>query len=190
MDNFTFLHSEFLYFMAIPLVILFYFILTHKDKEEHIFSSEVLNRLQIGLQKLNNRTRNVIFFIVALLVLLSLAQPVVELEKVKVHTKSSDVMIALDISDSMLAEDIAPNRLKSAKQKVLDMLDVKADERFGVMAFAKEAYLVAPLSFDHEALKFLLKQLNTDSITEKGTDFAQLLFSAHELLKKMKTDTF
>jgi len=53
-----------------------------------------------------------------------------------------------------------------------------------VMAFAKHAYLVSPLSFDHASVAFLLKQLNTDSITEKGTDFNQLLFSASNLLQK------
>lgn len=184
MENFTLLHGEFLYFMAPPLLIFFYFILTHKEREAHFFSSEVLKRLQVGLEPLNKKRRNVLLTLISFLILFALAQPVIELERVKVETKSSDVMVALDISDSMLAEDIAPSRLKSAKQKVLDLLEVKADERFGVMAFAKEAYLVAPLSFDHKALTFLLKQLNTHSITEKGTDFKQLLFSANELLSK------
>jgi len=57
-------------------------------------------------------------------------------------------------------------------------------ERIGVMAFAKNAYLVSPLSFDHRAVRFLLKQVNTASITEKGTDFIRLLSSTKGALKE------
>jgi Ca-activated chloride channel family protein len=84
-------------------------------------------------------------------------------------------MMVLDISDSMLAEDVYPNRLKLAKSKALELLRLAPNERIGAIAFAKNSYLVSPLSFDHDAVAFLLSQLNTDSITEKGTDFMSML---------------
>jgi len=107
--------------------------------------------------------------------ILALAEPVIKDGTVEVKAKSADIMIALDISDSMLAKDAYPNRLKFAKQKAIDILKTNVDERIGIVAFAKNSYLVSPLSFDHSAVEFLLSKLSTQSITEKGTDFMSLL---------------
>ncbi|DAB30866.1 MAG TPA: VWA domain-containing protein, partial [Sulfurimonas sp. UBA12504] len=101
--------------------------------------------------------------------------PIIKEGTVSVKAKSADIMIALDISDSMLAEDVYPNRLQVAKQKALELLEMVPNERVGVVAFAKNSYLVSPLSFDHNAVRFLLSQLDTTSITQKGTDINSLL---------------
>jgi Ca-activated chloride channel family protein len=180
----TFVHPEFFYLMLPGLIFLFYFLITGKEEHYKFFSPEVLEKLQVSSNTLTMRSRNVIFFIMFVLLITALAQPVIEDGKVKVKAKSSDIMIALDISDSMLAQDVYPSRLDAAKKKVLDLLNESPQERIGVMAFAKDAYLVSPLSFDHRAVRFLLKQLNTASITEKGTDFIRLLSSAKGALKE------
>ncbi len=179
----TFVHPEFFYLMLPVLIILFYFLLTGKEEQHKYFSEEVLDRLQVSRQTLTMRTRNALFFVMFLLLITAMAQPVIENGKVKVKAKSADIMIAIDISDSMLATDVFPTRLDAAKKKVLDLLDGAPNERLGVMAFAKDAYLVSPLSFDHRAVRFLLKQLHTDFITEKGTDFLGLLSAASDTLK-------
>jgi Ca-activated chloride channel family protein len=75
----------------------------------------------------------------------------------------------------MLANDVYPNRLKLAKQKALEFLRLAPNERIGIIAFAKNSYLVSPLSFDHAAVAFLLKNLDTSSITEQGTDLMSML---------------
>ncbi|MEA3522675.1 MAG: VWA domain-containing protein [Campylobacterota bacterium] len=180
----SFLHPEFLYLMLPALAILFFFLISGEEEHHHHFSKEVLEKLQVHSNTLTMKARNALFFIMFALIIIALAQPVIEDGKVKIKAKSSDIMIALDISDSMLAQDVYPTRLEAAKKKILDLLKASPQERIGVMAFAKDAYLVSPLSFDHRAVRFLLKQLNTDSITEKGTDFIRLLSSAKGALKE------
>ncbi len=171
----SFLHPEFLYFMIIPLVILFTLLLTQKEPQANFFSKEVMQKLKVGESTLSLRSRNILFFFIGFLMILALSQPVIDNGIVNIKAKSSDIMIALDISDSMLAQDVYPNRLKLAKQKALTLLKNAPNERIGVMAFAKDAYLVSPLSFDTKAVSFLLSQLQTDSITEKGTNFSSVL---------------
>ncbi|WP_373000484.1 VWA domain-containing protein [Sulfurimonas sp.] len=171
----SFLHPEFLYYMLPPLIILFGLLLTQKETQAHFFSKEVMDKLRVGANTLTLRARNALFFMIGLFIIIALAQPIIDDGVVTVKAKSADIMIALDISDSMLAEDVYPNRLELAKQKALTLLSEAPDERIGIMAFAKNSYLVSPLSFDTSAVSFLLTQLDTTSITQKGTDFLSIL---------------
>ena len=178
----TFLHPEFLYLMIPPLLLLFYFLLTQREGISEFFSEEVYERLTVRSKRMSLKSRNLLFFLMFLCFIVALSQPVVEEGKVKVQAKSADIMIALDISDSMRAEDVYPSRLERGKQKILDLLALSPQERLGVIAFARASYLVAPLSFDHRAVDFLVRQLRPAFITEKGTDFVQLLRSAGSML--------
>ncbi len=180
----SFLHPEFLYFMLPPLFILFGFLLTQKESQAHFFSQEVMRKLRVSANSLTLRARNALFLLVGTLMIVALAQPVINEGVIQVKAKSADIMIAMDISDSMLGEDVYPNRLKLAKQKAMELLKEAPNERIGVIAFAKNSYLVSPLSFDHDAVGFLLRQLNTDSITEKGTDFLSMLDAVNSSLSK------
>jgi len=171
----SFLHSEVFLYLLPPLFILFGLLLTQKEQQAKFFSDEVMSKLRVSANNLTIKARNGLFFIVAILMIITLSNPVIDDGEVEIKAKSSDIMIALDISDSMLAQDVYPNRLKFAKQKALNILKTTMDERIGVIAFAQNSYLVSPLSFDHDAVKFLLSQLTTESITEKGTDFMSLL---------------
>ncbi len=180
----SFLHPEFLYYMLPPLFILFGLLLTQKESQEHFFSQEVIKKLRVSANTLTLKARNALMFLIGFLMIIALAQPVINEGTITVKAKSADIMIALDISDSMLAEDVYPNRLKLAKQKALELLRMAPDERIGVIAFAKNSYLVSPLSFDHSAVEFLLSQLDTDSITEKGTNFTSMLDVVNKSLNK------
>lgn len=182
----TFLHPEFLYYMLPPLFLLFGLLLTQKEHQAGFFSKEVMEKLRVSANTLTLKARNALFFLVAFLSIVALAEPVVKEGKVEVKAKSADITIALDISDSMLAQDIYPNRLEAAKQKALALLEEVKNERIGVVAFAKESYLVSPLSFDTAAVAFLLRQLDTSSITEKGTDFLALLDVVQESQKEQQ----
>ena len=171
----SFLHPEFLYYLLPPLVILFGLLLTQTTAQESYFSEAVISKLRVSANTLTLKARNALFFLMALLMVISLSAPVIDEGTVDVKAKSADIMIALDISDSMLAEDMYPNRLKLAKQKALELLKMAPDERVGVIGFAKNSYLVSPLSFDTAAVAFLLRSLDTNSITEKGTNFLSML---------------
>ncbi|MFA5233967.1 MAG: VWA domain-containing protein [Sulfurimonas sp.] len=182
----TFLHPEFLYYMLPPLFILFGLLLTQKEAHADFFSKDVMDRLRVSANTLTQRVRNALFFLMAFFMIIALAQPVIKEGKVEIKAKSADIMIALDISDSMLATDVYPNRLESAKQKVLTLLDSAPNERIGIAAFAKNSYLVSPLSFDTASVAFLLRGLETSSITEKGTDFLSMLKNVSKTQKSQE----
>ena len=171
----SFLHPEFLYYMLPPLFILFGLLLTQKEAQAAFFSEDVMDRLRVSANTLTLKARNALFMLIGVLLVFALAGPVIKEGKIEIKAKSADIMIALDISDSMLATDLYPNRLKLAKQKALEFLRLAPNERIGVIAFAKNSYLVSPLSFDHTAVAFLLKNLDTNSITEQGTDLMSML---------------
>ena len=170
-----FLHPEFLYYMLPPLFILFGLLLTQNSSQEIFFSQEVMEKLRVSANTLTLKARNALFFVVGLLLIIALSSPVIDEGSVTIQAKSADIMIALDISDSMLAEDLYPNRLLLAKKKALELLRLVPTERVGVIAFAKNSYLVSPLSFDSSAVAFLLRSLDTNSITEQGTNFLAML---------------
>lgn len=179
----SFLHPEFLYYMLPPFFILFAFLLTQKERQEEFFSQEVMQKLRVHVNTLTPKARNAIFFLVGFLIIIALAQPVIQEGKAQIKAKSADVMIALDISDSMLAEDVYPNRLEAAKRKALAFLQEAKDERIGVVGFAKNSYLVSPLSFDKASVSFLLEQLDTTSITEQGSDFLSVIETVEKIQK-------
>jgi len=84
-------------------------------------------------------------------------------------------MIALDVSKSMLAEDIKPNRLERAKQLVSKIIDKLADDKVGIVIFAGKAYLQMPLTIDHSAAKMYLSSASTDNVPTQGTVISQAL---------------
>jgi len=167
------------------LVVLFILFIRQKESLEHYFSDNVMDKLRVNADTLTLRVRNTLFFLVGVLIILALAEPVLENGKVKVKSTSADILIALDISDSMLAQDVYPNRLESAKKKALELIDKAKKDRVGVIAFAKNSYLVSPISFDSKTVSFLLSKLDTSSITQKGTNILTML----ESVAKTKTNT-
>ncbi len=181
-----FLHPEFLYYMLPPLLILFGLLLTQKEAQASFFSDEVMEKLRVRANTLTLKARNALFFLAGFFMIVALAEPVIVDGKTEVKQKSADILIAIDISNSMLANDLYPNRLKLAKKKAIELIERLKQDRIGVIAFAKGSYLVSPLSFDHEAVAFLLKNLDTSSITEQGTNFLTLLDTAASSSKRSK----
>jgi Ca-activated chloride channel family protein len=104
----------------------------------------------------------------------------------KVERKGVDVIIALDVSKSMLANDIQPDRLTRAKQLIMRMTDKMQNDRVALIAFAGKAYLEVPLTIDYSAVKMLLQNVSPDLIPTQGTvigdavDMAMQSFSQNE----------
>jgi len=183
-----FLHPEFIYYMLIPLILFFVLVITQADKNITIFSPDVLKRLRVDHKHLSMRVRNILYFFVFVLLILALAQPVIQHGRIHVGEKNANIVLALDTSSAMLAQDIAPNRLMMAKYKMMGLLKLLHGNKIGCIAFAKHSFLVSPLSFDHDAVKFLIKHFNPLYVVEPGINFGQLLYSVNRMSKN-KTDT-
>jgi Ca-activated chloride channel family protein len=93
----------------------------------------------------------------------------------KISRKGSDIMIALDVSKSMLAQDIKPNRLERAKQMISKIIDNSPDDKIGLVIFAGRAYLQMPLTLDHAAAKMYLNSASPDDVPTQGTVISQAL---------------
>ncbi len=93
----------------------------------------------------------------------------------EVQRRGVDILIALDVSTSMLAEDVSPNRLDRAKRKISDLLKIIQGDRVGLIAFAGTAFLQCPLTLDHGAIAIFLDSIDTDLIPVPGTAIGQAI---------------
>jgi Ca-activated chloride channel family protein len=182
----SFLHPVFIYLMLPVTLILFYFIMTGAKESFVMFEPRVLDKLRFQNKSLSRNAREVLFLIAFIFMIIALAQPVIKEGEVVVEAKSADILIGIDISDSMKAEDRFPNRLDFAKAKAIELIKQAPHNRIGVLAFAKHDYIVSPLSFDHSSVAFLLSKVQTNNITEKGTRLDSMLSSAIAMLEHAK----
>jgi Ca-activated chloride channel family protein len=95
-----------------------------------------------------------------------------------VQSSGVDIVVAIDLSDSMLAEDVSPNRLARAKRKIVDLLRIIEGDRIGLVAFSGAAFLQSPLTQDRGAIEIFLDSLDTNLIPVKGTSLRSALESS------------
>ena len=86
-----------------------------------------------------------------------------------VRSQGVDIVFAIDVSKSMLAEDIAPNRIEKSKQLVTQIINSLASDRVGIIAYAGKAFPQLPITTDYAASKMFLQNMNTDMMTSQGT---------------------
>ncbi len=181
-----FLKPEYIVFMLIPLIVLFYFIVTGKSQIQTIFDEKILQKLTVDTDSLGRTGRNMMLFAAMFLMIIALARPVLPKGEIEAAAKSIDLLVALDISKSMLATDRYPNRLQFAKKKIYELLDKFPEARVGVIAFASDAFVVVPLTEDKKSLRFLIENLNTTALSTSGTDLLVPILKAEAFLKEDK----
>ncbi len=134
------------------------------------------------------RRRRLAEFCVALAVLMllavTLARPLTGPKPGTAERSGVDLVILLDVSKSMLAEDIEPSRLGAVKKELRDWLKNSAGDRIGLVPFAGDAFVMAPLTFDYQALDFVLDAAGPKSISAGGSNFPAAIETAAELLAK------
>ena len=106
---------------------------------------------------------------------IALANPRVPMGSASVNRSGIDVVIALDVSKSMLASDVQPDRLERAKQVVARLIDKLADDRIDIVVFAGRAYLQMPLTTDHSAAKMYLASATPAVVPTQGTVISDAL---------------
>jgi Ca-activated chloride channel family protein len=117
-----------------------------------------------------------LFLMVALaFILVALARPQKTNEKVEQWTEGIDIMIGLDISQSMQIEDFLPNRLEAAKSVARGFIDGRLQDRIGIVVFSGDAFSLAPLTTDYTLLKSYLDEINFDMIENRGTAIGSAL---------------
>jgi len=116
-----------------------------------------------------------------LLVIIALARPQIDNGEIKVKSSFINVVTAIDMSKSMFASDVYPNRFEFAKKKFFDSLEYFKSAKIALIGFSTQTFLISPLTQDFHSLKFLGKNLNLDYLSLKGTDIMMTLESANNL---------
>jgi Ca-activated chloride channel family protein len=167
--SFTWENNEFLYgVLLVPVLFIvrwlfrFYF----NQKLPVAVSQKDLRNSPLNLIRL---LPEFILMIVLMLMLTGLSRPQKTNEKVEQWTEGIDIMIALDISQSMLIEDFTPNRLEAAKQVALDFIQGRIQDRIGIVVFSGDAFSLAPLTTDYDLLRSYIKEINFEMIENRGT---------------------
>ncbi len=118
---------------------------------------------------------DIILMLVVSLMLTALARPQRTNEKVNQYTEGIDIMLAIDISQSMMIQDFTPDRLQAAKTVAQDFIDGRLKDRIGIVVFSGDAFSLAPLTTDYALLKSYIHEINFDMIDNRGTAIGSAL---------------
>jgi Ca-activated chloride channel family protein len=153
-------------------------------------STELLPKLIPGWSPKQQIIKFGLILLACFFLFLGLARPQWGVEKRKSHPTGIDILIALDVSKSMLARDVKPNRLGRVKLSISNLLDRVSGDRLGLIAFSGSAFLQCPLTLDHQAFIKTLNDLDVGIIKKHGTDLSRPIEEAIHSFSKDDTDRF
>ncbi|MDR7132698.1 Ca-activated chloride channel family protein [Algoriphagus sp. 4150] len=123
------------------------------------------------------------FYLFTIMLVIALARPQRTNERVEQYTEGIDIMLVLDISESMDLQDFTPNRLEAAKTTAIDFINGRVGDRIGMVVFAGEAYSLAPLTNDYKLLTDLIKEISFNMMEAKGTAIGSALAAGTNRMK-------
>lgn len=161
------------YLLLLPVmgVVAYFAYLRKKKLRSTYFSDSLFKDLYKRYWKLGNRLKNSFLFIGLLLLIVALAGPKIGTSVREVKRRGVDLLIALDLSSSMNAEDVSPSRLDKAKYELTHLLDKLSGDRVGLIEFTGDAYLESPLTLDYSTIRMYLNIANTDQMPNTTTNF-------------------
>ena len=144
----------------------------------------VIQQLYPDVSKSKRIWKFILYLFAFTFLIIGIVNPQVGTRLEEVKRKGADLMICLDVSNSMKAEDLAPNRLEKAKQSISKLIDKLDGDRLGVIVFGGEAYVQLPITTDYSAAKMFLESINTDMIPTQGTAIGKAIDMAMESFGK------
>ncbi len=160
----------YLLFIIPVLVVLFILLQIWKKRAQSKFAElPLLKRLTPSRSRFKSILKLTLFLLGLLGLTLGLVNPKIGTKLETVKREGVDIVFAVDVSKSMLAEDIAPNRLEKAKRLVSEIINQLASDRIGIIAYAGQAYPQLPITTDYGAAKMFLQNMNTNMLTSQGT---------------------
>ena len=166
------------YFLAILPVVIVVFLLAFwwkKRVQKKFTDSILLEKLAPNTSTFKSVLKLVFLVIGISFLVISLVNPKMGTKLKTVKREGVDVVFALDVSKSMLAEDIAPNRLEKAKQIISKIIDKLGSDRVGIIIYAGNSYPLLPITTDHAAAKMFLQNASPDMVSSQGTAINEAL---------------
>jgi Ca-activated chloride channel family protein len=187
-NNAHFAQPQFLWALLLAgpaLLAFFYWSWRVKQKLLRQFiGSRLLGGLLVGVSPQREKLRLGLIVAAVVCAFLALARPQWGFVWEEAHQQGLDIMVAVDTSRSMLAQDVAPNRLERAKLAALDLMHLAKSDRLGLIAFAGSAFLQAPLTLDEEAFRQSVEALQVGIIPQGGTALSAAIRTALEAFEK------
>ena len=173
------------FFLLLLLLIPFAVMLFRKGADlSHYFDAAILKKLQLSNSYFTPALKNSLLLFSAALMITAMARPYIDNGEIKVKSSTIDIMAAFDISRSMFANDVYPNRLALAKKKFQAFTRDFKEAKIGVIGFSSRAFLISPLTEDFGTLDYLVKNMNLDTVTLRGTSVMSALEVTSDLLKE------
>jgi Ca-activated chloride channel family protein len=168
-------HIEYLFLLGlIPVLVLFIF-LFNRWRKETLFKFTTKNledKLYVRKSDIREKWKYTLQILAVLFLILGLTNPQIGTNLKEVKRDGIEMVIALDLSNSMLCEDIEPNRLRRSKQAISELIDNLEGDRIGLVVFAGEAYTQLPITSDYSVAKMFLNTVNTETIETQGTNLS------------------
>ena len=176
---FRFAHPQYLWLLlAVPAMILLYALAAHRRHKQlaRFGNPETLAELMPDVSKGRNTFKFTLFAAAVALTVLAAARPQLGSKLRETKSRGVEMMLAVDVSNSMLAEDFAPNRLERTKYAINKLLDeLKQQERIGLIVFAGEPKVQLPITSDYRMAKAFAKRISPDLVEEQGTAIGKAL---------------
>lgn len=157
--------------LVIPVILLLFIILQFwKYKTQQKFADKsLLKKLSPNRSLFKSVLKILVLCLAFACITIALVNPKIGTKFETVKREGVDIVFAVDVSKSMLAEDIAPNRLEKSKQLVTQIINNLASDRVGIIAYAGKAFPQLPITTDYAAAKMFLQSMNTDMLSSQGT---------------------
>ena len=178
---FRFANIEMLWWLlTIPVFVVVYIIATRRKRRQLIEfgDPELMAQLMPDASKSRPIVKFSLIMVALMLLIIATARPQYGQQEKTVKRQGIEVMVALDISNSMLAEDVVPNRLDRAKQMLSKMIDNMVDDKVGLVVFAGEAFTQLPITCDYVSAKMFLNTISPNLIPTQGTAIGAALQTA------------
>ncbi len=164
--------KKYFYFLAIIpiLVLVFMYNLYWKRKKQQEFGDlEMIKRLSPEKSIFKPILKFVVFTLAIIFVIVALVNPKIGTKAETVKREGIDIVFAIDVSKSMLCEDVAPNRLEKSKQIISQIINQLGNDRIGIVAYAGSAFPVLPITTDYSVAKMFLQSTNPEMVSSLGT---------------------
>src|SRR3989475_476130 len=183
-----FAHPQILWLLALfpPLMLAFFWWSWRKRQQlvTQFIQARLLAALTVGISPVRLKLRLALLVLAVIGLILALARPQWGFDWEPTKQRGLDIVVAIDTSKSMLAEDIAPNRLTRAKLAALDLMQQAKSDRLGLVAFAGTAFLQCPLTVDDTAFRQSVEALDVTVIPQGGTALAGAIETALNAFKE------
>ncbi len=155
---------------VILLIAFFMIVMQHKENLLKRFGHlDMIKKMMPGFSRGRVIWKAALFILAYVLLIVAMADPQIGQTIEEVKREGVDIIVALDVSLSMMAEDISPNRLEKAKYEVSKLIDILEGDRIGLVAFAGMAHVQCPLTLDYSAAKLFLRLMDVNLIPQPGT---------------------